>query len=108
MHIAAKNVYENIVKFFLDSSAGVNMKSDNLRTLFHEAIISKKKEQMLIVLLHRMKENDEVIKILVENGADLSELYSRGKTVLHDLVKKVNYEINELLLEKGASVTVSF
>ncbi|KAI5073830.1 hypothetical protein GOP47_0011843 [Adiantum capillus-veneris] len=45
----------------------------------------------------------QVVKLLLENGADASELAGDGKTILHIAVDKARYPCMELLLQMGAN-----
>uniref|UniRef100_A0A7N4PHI5 Ribonuclease L n=1 Tax=Sarcophilus harrisii TaxID=9305 RepID=A0A7N4PHI5_SARHA len=54
-------------------------------------------------LIQAVKENDfELVKQLLEEGADVSIKTEGGWTPLHNAVKESNKDIVELLLEKGA------
>ena len=46
----------------------------------------------------------EIIKYLVENGADINIKYNNGSTVLMKASKSGNYEIVKLLIENGADI----
>jgi len=50
--------------------------------------------------------NLEVLKFMLENGANVNGLYKNGQTALHHAAKQARPEFVKLLLEYGADVTI--
>ncbi|MDB2414337.1 ankyrin repeat domain-containing protein [Rickettsiales bacterium] len=88
-----KNIEEdNIEKFNENLIEGVNLdyKDLNNNTLLYKAVL---------------KGNTRIVKILIENGADVNLICGKmWETPLYIAVKKGNEEISTLLIENGANV----
>ena len=60
--------------------------------------------QLPIYLVVLENKNIEIVKFLVENGAGLNFLTSRGHGVLNKAIEKNNLEMVEYLLKNGCNI----
>jgi ankyrin repeat protein len=109
LHHAAREGYIDIVKLFIDSGVDVNhqedivvegmtdikTKSDTLLSSAASSIYSYDDEQMT-------SNKIEVIKYLLDSGADINLHGKFGNTALHWSATDINLEIVSLLVENGA------
>jgi ankyrin repeat protein len=86
--VASGLSYENIVQYLLDSD-DVNIKDKNGKTA-------------LILTANALKENEKVLKMLLNRGADVNIADKMGKTALNYALDRRHYNIAQLLVESGA------
>ena len=100
-----KNIFEAVrtgtikdVKYFLDRGATVNNKAPEDELVFHG--------KPLIFIAATLNPDVEVLKYLIEQGADVNAKDDDGKTPLHYVAELPDSSIDILkcLIEKGANV----
>ena len=62
----------------------------------------------IIVALYENDENEEIIKLLLDSGADIMRVDARGKTPLHIAFEIRNYAFLERLLDQYTKVKINF
>lgn len=117
LHEAARKGYLEICEYLIQSGSAVNSLSCGFSPLHFAAntdvcrillkanaeINSQDRFGKNVTPLHRAvtSENFEVVKFLVENGADINRLDSSRKNALHYALIKNNFQITKFLLENG-------
>ena len=71
---------------------GLNVKTKNGETPIHLACFAG---------------NEEIVKILIQKGADISKLNSKGESCLHYAVRSKNKELSQMLIDMGADPSIS-
>ena len=125
LHVAASNGYVEVVKELLTNNAFIDAKNICKWTALHFATVSGRPEVVQYLLensagidivdtpqretpLHKAASdngNKEIVKLLLEKGADVNAKNMYGETPLHKAASdNGNKEIVTLLLEKGANV----
>jgi ankyrin repeat protein len=99
-----------IVQLLLQNGANPNAKAGNHDTPLHEAVNSSERAFMTREGLSQLeadltaKERAEIVRALIDHGADLNAQGCAGYTALHKGVLQRNLDICQLLLESGADV----
>jgi len=88
LHVAVENNHENIVKLILENEGNVNSKNEYGDTPLHIAV--------------NKSVDLELIKLLLDNGADLENHNSAEKTPLFQTLWEGKIDIAKLLLKHGA------
>ncbi|KAJ8687173.1 hypothetical protein QAD02_022967 [Eretmocerus hayati] len=118
LHMAVRAGSEVMVELLLDNHASVNVIGLRDETPLNIAIAYEHEEiaKMLIskgavidhgqnsdMLLHMaaLNMNNNLVELLLKNGADLTVKYRDGRTALHLAASNKCFKIVELLLEKG-------
>lgn len=68
------------------------------------------KDSTLLHVIIKMKsspENERLVRLVVDHGANLESLDSRGRSVLHYAVSKGRVKVAEILMKRGADVNVA-
>merc|ERR1712034_261816 len=90
LYCAVENAYLDIVEYLIQNKADVN-----LRTI--EVGITP-------LSLATLKDNFEIVKILLDNGADVNKTTSDGRTPLHFAAEFGSFEIAEHLIRNKADI----
>lgn len=93
LHIACMFGHENLMAYLLGRGALVNIEADNesRATPLHLAVAFRD-EQVA----------DRMIKVLINNGAELNSTQSGGQTPLHHAVGRKSVKLVDTLIEAGA------
>jgi ankyrin repeat protein len=87
-----KKEYHKAIEFISKIDTGINEIKDKFgNTMLHFAVIES---------------NEEIIKLLLNKGADINKQYINGNTVLHEAIKKNSPGIIKLLLDNGADIFI--
>lgn len=79
-----------MVEFLVENGINVNVKyKDSPASILYYAIVNKQ---------------TKIAKLLIENGADITELNDQKQTLLHLAAKSGQIDVVKLLIEKGADV----
>ena len=74
-----KKEYHKAIEFISKIDTGINEIKDKFgNTMLHFAVIES---------------NEEIIKLLLNKGADINKQYINGNTVLHEAIKKIVLEL---------------
>lgn len=103
LSFAVVDGYCKLAKLLLDNEADPNIKPDNISgsetlggiTLLESAIISKNMEEC---------SNEEMVKLLVENGADIEALGTLNMTPLMFAAQNGHLNIAKILINNGANI----
>lgn len=124
LHFAAEHGYVELARLLLDKGADVNATDKEDNTPFRLAILNHHTEVVKLLidqvnngsneetsynsnsLLHdaAFPGNKEVVKLLIEKGADINARDGSGNTLLHKAALNGYLEIVQLLLSQGANV----
>ena len=87
------------IKFYLNIGQNINKTAD------YEPFIG---QTPLMIAINNNKDKDiDVIKYLIDNGADLNAKYIKTEdTPLHMAIKNENIQIIQLLISKGANINI--
>lgn len=91
LHVAAYKGNFGIVQLLLDNGAMVNALDNELQSPLNHA-------------LNAIECNAEVVKLLLERGADVHKVNYNGEQIIHLACYKCKPDIIQLLLDYGASV----
>ena len=89
LHAAVALGYTEIVQFFLDHDADVNVRDKHNSTPLHEASGSV-----------------DIMELLLSHDADVNALDHRGDSALHKASRYQRFDAVKLLVERGADVNV--
>ncbi len=80
-----------------------NNRGDELQEALKSDVDSDKKDRSGITLLHCAvrEKNEEIVMILLENGADVTIQDDEGKTPLHYAVENDCYDLTEAILKRN-------
>lgn len=59
------------------------------------------------MIINDFSDKTDVIRFLIESGADINSRRDTGETPLHTAVKNKNADVVKILAEKGADVNVA-
>jgi ankyrin repeat protein len=93
LHVACMFGHENLVRLLLDRMALVNLNADNASAATPLHLATSYREEAVA---------DRVIRILVDNGAELSAKQNGGQTALHHAVARGSVLMVRTLIEAGA------
>jgi len=94
LHYACQNGNFEIIEFLVSNLANINMKN-SYSTYYpiFDAITATNDKNVY-----------DIIKLLLDNGADINSIDSFGNTLLHYAVEKENIALVQLLLTSGCKV----
>ncbi len=119
LHIAAEQGRPIVTKLLLEHGADVDSKDSRGKTPLHAAIMSGKTQVAEFLIQHgaEFKPNSllddvvsnnltdrDVIRLLLNNGADINHVTSQGDTPLMAAIKQNNRVLVKLLIDNGADV----
>lgn len=82
------------IRFFIESEGlDINVKCDNA----HESLLQ---------FALKEKQDMDVLKYLVENGADVNSVDKYGRTPLHSALRKFNVEVLDYMFDHDANINV--
>lgn len=92
VYLDNKDQYDNIAELLLDADADPDVTGENAKSfpLFAASAINK----------------PDIVKLLLDNGADVNKQTADKQTSLHGAAIKGNVDIVRMLLEKGADKTI--
>ena len=94
LHVTARNARLELVQLLLERHADPNYRDSSSRSALHEVANSRPEPKGL-----------EVARLLLKHGAKVDLKDNRGSTPLIDAAEYGNYEMVQLLLDNGASVS---
>lgn len=109
IHIASRNGDLNLVDKLVSFGADINSEDDNGRTALHHAVIrSTVSLPVALSFLFREQKNDdekiaiEMVRKLIEKGADVRARDKEGISPLHIAVGRGFLQVSSILLNAGA------
>ncbi len=101
LHTAVKNRNRELINILVERGAPVNSKNHRLENCLHRAIRATNHEKDSF---SKDESIIDIVKDLVELGADIHSKDVLGRTPLHVAAQESNTEVIEFLLSKGALV----
>lgn len=91
------------VKYFISKGADVDLKAEPLSSSFAKGLfMCRRKNPPLLMAIHQ--DNQEIIDVLIQNGANVNAIGCGAATALHIAVQSKNIEATKKLLQAGADV----
>lgn len=107
---AARNGYAEVVQFLIEHGADVDELCSKVSgevvqfAIEHGASANNSHFGMTAVFKAAFGGHYDVVKILVEKGADIHRDWMNGQTVLHSAVESRSADVVEYLLDRGADI----